>query len=437
MKRIVVASLVPHAGHLSPSLRIAAALSRGEIEVVVVAPEEARKLMDRLPTGYSYQSIGSVMPTDSAYHIARWAGASPLSRQLYINSSFDKRYLLPLTLNGFRLLPLLKERVTALAPDLIIADDHLFRGAYAELAQYVGAPLVLNRSNGSHYPAQPLYGVPWRRDNLWSLTARRFARVASAVENRALRLRDPSWHGKQRAMLQELRGYWERAVDLSVPHEHVFWVSCGLSALEAELLETQIVPDNSVAHFGPLPSFAWQVDSRETLAWIDADSRPVLLVGFGTMAPGMRLPIEVIAREAAESGFRTLYASASRPSNVEPSDNFLWSAWIDQAAILKHPSVRLFISHCGSGAMQDALLGGVPMICHPMDGDTRYNAWVVTQLDSGIWPTPEHIFSSRLNELIRNGEAKQARAIELRDRAVELNAAQQLSEAVMSRWGLT
>lgn len=57
--------------------------------------------------------------------------------------------------------------------------------------------------------------------------------------------------------------------------------------------------------------------------------------------------------------------------NLPP--NVMTSKWLPQNAILAHPNVKLFISHCGAFGTHEAINYGVPIMGMPFFGDQRRN----------------------------------------------------------------
>lgn len=55
------------------------------------------------------------------------------------------------------------------------------------------------------------------------------------------------------------------------------------------------------------------------------------------------------------------------PANLP--GNFHIAQYTNQRAVLAHPAVRAFVSHCGMGGTQQSLLAGVPLICIPHASD--------------------------------------------------------------------
>lgn len=55
-----------------------------------------------------------------------------------------------------------------------------------------------------------------------------------------------------------------------------------------------------------------------------------------------------------------------------------------QAAVLKHPSVKVFLSHCGWGGVTDAISAGVPVLGYPGMSDQFLNARMLEEAEAGI-----------------------------------------------------
>lgn len=94
-----------------------------------------------------------------------------------------------------------------------------------------------------------------------------------------------------------------------------------------------------------------------------------------------------------------------KPSNV------MIGKWLPQNDVLAHPNVRLFISHCGKGSVNEARYHGVPILAMPVFGDQMANAaeivdegWAV-QLHFG--DLTEESFGKVLNEVLGNPKYRQ------------------------------
>jgi len=110
-------------------------------------------------------------------------------------------------------------------------------------------------------------------------------------------------------------------------------------------------------------------------SFIDGAKKGVVLMTFGSVASV--IPSHMV--EKFSSAFRRLgdYRVIWRldnEDNVKLPDNVMIAKWLPQNDILSHPSVKLFITHCGNNGQYEAVYHGVPMIGLPLAGDQIYNA---------------------------------------------------------------
>lgn len=87
-------------------------------------------------------------------------------------------------------------------------------------------------------------------------------------------------------------------------------------------------------------------------------------------------------------------------------ENVIVSKWLPQNDILAHKNVRLFISHCGLGSVNEAKFHGVPILAIPFFTDQPGNAKAI--VDEG-WATlfaysniTEASMTAAINEMIDN-----------------------------------
>mmetsp|Transcript_131903 Transcript_131903/g.328918 ORF Transcript_131903/g.328918 Transcript_131903/m.328918 type:complete len:437 (+) Transcript_131903:74-1384(+) len=124
-------------------------------------------------------------------------------------------------------------------------------------------------------------------------------------------------------------------------------------------------------------------------AWCAAEDSPIVYVSLGSMIRSGPLAASIISRllQAITQGpWRVLIAAAPelvegcienlRPGHVRAE------AWVPQSAVLAHPKVRAFVSHCGATSVNEAVLNGVPIICLPFFDDQYFNA--ASAVTSGI-----------------------------------------------------
>jgi len=109
--------------------------------------------------------------------------------------------------------------------------------------------------------------------------------------------------------------------------------------------------------------------------FIDGAKKGVILMTFGTVS--VNVPAHMV--EAFSSAFRRLdgYRVVWRLNNrddVKLPDNVMIAQWLPQGDILAHPSLKLFVTHCGANGQYEAVYHGVPMIGFPVFGDQFHNA---------------------------------------------------------------
>ncbi|KQJ89863.1 UDP-glycosyltransferase 90A1 [Brachypodium distachyon] len=131
------------------------------------------------------------------------------------------------------------------------------------------------------------------------------------------------------------------------------------------------------------------------MEWLDekaASGRAVLYVALGTLAliPEAQLREVANGLERAEVDF----IWAVRPANIELGLGFeertmgrglVVREWVDQPEILRHRSVKGFLSHCGWNSVLESVTAGVPLAVWPMQADQAFNArFVVDELKIAV-----------------------------------------------------
>jgi polyene glycosyltransferase len=119
--------------------------------------------------------------------------------------------------------------------------------------------------------------------------------------------------------------------------------------------------------------------------WLEAGP-PVVYANLGTV---VRPEPDVLARIAAgltAPEFRALWVvrpelRPSLPASLPPGIRV--ETWVpSQQAVLAHPAVRAFVSHCGINSVHESLAGGTPLVGIPFLADQRDMAARV--VDAGV-----------------------------------------------------
>ncbi|OEL28001.1 UDP-glucose:2-hydroxyflavanone C-glucosyltransferase [Dichanthelium oligosanthes] len=177
----------------------------------------------------------------------------------------------------------------------------------------------------------------------------------------------------------------------------------------AALRAGKVVPGfPPVYAIGPLKSHTSTAnDKPETtsfpVAWLDEQpARSVVYIAFGNRNTVSRDQLREIAAGLEASSSRFLWVlkttNVDRDDNAELTDvlgdgflervqgrGLVTKAWVDQEALLKHPSVGMFLSHSGWNSVTEAAAAGVPLLAWPRGGDHRVNATVVVSGGVGVW----------------------------------------------------
>lgn len=202
-----------------------------------------------------------------------------------------------------------------------------------------------------------------------------------------------------------------------------------LSAMEAADLD-QIREDLfavPVFAVGPLHRLAPQANAssslygeteadRRCLGWLDAhEPGSVLYVSFGSLAAmdqhefaelawglaASKRPFLWVVRPRLVRGFQ----SGELPDGLEEEvrGRGMVVSWAPQVEVLAHPAVGAFFTHGGWNSTVEAMSEGVPMICHPLDGDQYANARYVCR----VWKVGVEVETAATGQLER-GKIKAA-----------------------------
>ncbi|XP_048542676.1 UDP-glycosyltransferase 73C4-like [Triticum urartu] len=196
----------------------------------------------------------------------------------------------------------------------------------------------------------------------------------------------------------------------------------------------------------PLPPAGATAGESPCIRWLGLMPRcSVVYVCFGTYAPisADQLRELALGLEASEKPFLW----ALRADGWAPPEGWeervgkrgmLLRGWAPQAAILAHPAVGAFLTHCGSSSLLEAASAGVPMLTWPLVWDQFIEERLVTdvlKIGERVWSGSRSTWDAeketvpaeavaravaRFLEPGGTGEAARGRALEL---AAKANAA--------------
>nr|XP_048335667.1 linamarin synthase 2-like isoform X1 [Ziziphus jujuba var. spinosa] len=141
------------------------------------------------------------------------------------------------------------------------------------------------------------------------------------------------------------------------------------------------VPDTPYKSLG---SSLWKEDSN-CLQWLNQrEPNSVVYVNYGSVTVMSDEHFKEFAWGLANSKQYFLWIvrpdvvmgeSADLPDGFleEIKDRGLLASWCPQEMVLAHPSVAVFLSHCGWNSCMEAVCAGVPLICWPFFAEQQTN----------------------------------------------------------------
>jgi len=122
----------------------------------------------------------------------------------------------------------------------------------------------------------------------------------------------------------------------------------------------------------------------DLLQWLDnarLSNRPVIYVGFGSVAVPTRVHIQTLLDGffMKSSSYRVLWSLGGLlkerfPFEIVNNDSIRFEQWVPQLKVLAHPSIKLYVTHGGIESIHEILYIGKPSMMIPFFGDQFSNA---------------------------------------------------------------
>jgi UDP:flavonoid glycosyltransferase YjiC (YdhE family) len=220
---------------------------------------------------------------------------------------------------------------------------------------------------------------------------------------------------------------------------------------EYEVLEAISAIFPRIYNIGPLPLLgrhvpdsqlkslclsSWKEDSK-CLQWLDKwEPKSIVYVNYGSVTVMTQQHLKEFAWGLANSKHPFLWIvrpdvvmgdSAILPEEFfeETKDRGLLVSWCPQDQVLEHPSIGVFLTHCGWNSTLESICVGVPIICWPFFADQQTNCWYACTT-WGIGMEVNHdVKSDEIEELVKEvmegdkGKVMRQKAQEWKKKAVE------------------
>ncbi|XP_062190516.1 cyanohydrin beta-glucosyltransferase-like [Phragmites australis] len=161
-------------------------------------------------------------------------------------------------------------------------------------------------------------------------------------------------------------------------------------------------------------------EDKDCMVWLDGKGeRSVVYVSFGSHASMGGVQVREFASGLARCG--SPYLWVLRPdmaADVEVGEDGLIVPWCAQEAVLSHPAVGLFVTHCGWNSIIECVIPGVPVLGCPVIAEQTTNCRQV-RVSWGIGAElPQEAGSGEIAALVKEMMAGK-KGKEAREKALE------------------
>ncbi|ORX96673.1 UDP-Glycosyltransferase/glycogen phosphorylase [Basidiobolus meristosporus CBS 931.73] len=164
------------------------------------------------------------------------------------------------------------------------------------------------------------------------------------------------------------------------------------------------VPPN-VHYIGPTLSQSYESLSHELQQFLDTHKRSIY-IAFGSLTAVKPTEFDALVQSlsvAYHAGLIDgvvwgLMNTHAHELNAVTYTNYT----APQRAVLKHPSVKLFISHCGLGSIHEAMEAGTPILGIPGFSDQPSNALIIEAMNAGMRISWKDVGTSRMHSALEH-----------------------------------
>jgi UDP:flavonoid glycosyltransferase YjiC (YdhE family) len=363
---------IPLYGHIRPLLVQARTLARRGWDVCFASMDEARIFVE--PMGVRFEGLGADPPgVPSTVEVFARATREPNfrkgSREIleWVHARWGSMYDGSLTLSrGWQ-------------PDLVIADMVTTSGI--DVADVLGVPIVLNNANVLPMVSEALLPPAPTVPLMLTGRSRSEQSLADRMMYHPLRLLGVTIARRlARQTLDPIRA--ARGLPAADPIARAVGKRVLVNTVFGIEYERALPPE--IYLVGPMLDDREPGLEPELSAWLSTGP-PVVFVNLGTLAaPGAGF-LTTLARGLEDASFRVLWVLRGDAAEIarRMSPGLRIEPWVSsQIAVLRHPAVRAFVSHCGVNSVHEAVISGVPIVGIPLFADQLDMA--MRALDAGV-----------------------------------------------------
>ncbi|KAG6432956.1 hypothetical protein SASPL_104552 [Salvia splendens] len=135
-----------------------------------------------------------------------------------------------------------------------------------------------------------------------------------------------------------------------------------------------------------------EINGDQCLAWLDSKkANSVVYVCFGSMAKFTPAQLNELANGLDASGQSFIWIVRSGDGGEEEwlperfeermeGRGIIVRGWAPQVAILDHPAIGAFVTHCGWNSTLEGVCAGLPMVTWPLFAEQFFNDKLVTEV---------------------------------------------------------
>ncbi|MEM8777848.1 MAG: glycosyltransferase [Cyanobacteria bacterium P01_G01_bin.49] len=356
---------IPFVGHINPLLRQAEELARRGWRVGIASCREIQAYVEADPCicqGVYFIDLG----TAAQFHDQLFQLEQEIAKERFFSKS-SFRIVESLWLLWPLFFDALLKVVRQDRPDILIVDFVTRAGLDVaeaeEIRAIVNNPDLLTTISVEYLPpaydvplpftGHSIHHLPWHSRWLYPLLRWLSGRLIDATIAKRLN------------KLRSSRGLGELTINCA-------WAKHTVMVNSAFGLEYPRPLPQNVIMVGPMLPSAVEPLTAEVNNWLRDDS-PIVYVNLGTVAMATPDQIQRMYDAFAHASFRVWWILRPQMQQVLPTPlaaNIRSDAWGPPLlAVLRHPHVRVFVSHCGINSTQESLAAGVPIVGIPMLAD--------------------------------------------------------------------